>query len=79
MKATIECRDGFLFIAEEREGAMAWLPVRQTNETEARALGGLPVTAVDSTEGIYVDEEGNVYQLTNKGETKPIEVEDLSS
>jgi hypothetical protein len=78
MKATVECRDGFLFIAEEREGAMAWLPVRHTNETEARALGGRPVTAVDSTEGTYIDEEGNVYQLMDKGDTKPIEIEDLS-
>ena len=78
MKATVECRDGFLFIAEEREGAMAWLPVRHTTETEARALGGRPVTAVDSTEGTYIDEEGNVYQLMDKGDTKPIEIGDLS-
>ena len=78
MKATVQCRDGFLFIAEEREGAMAWLPVRQTNQTEARALGGRSVTAVDSPEGTYVDEEGNVYQLMDKGETKPVAVEYLS-
>ena len=78
MKATVECRDGFLFIAEGREGAMAWLPVRPTNETEARALGGRPVTVVDSTEGTYIDDEGNVYQLMDKGETKPIAIEDLS-
>src|SRR5271163_358921 len=28
-------------------------------------------------EGIYVDEEGNVYQLKDKGATKPIDVEEL--
>src|SRR5208282_5605512 len=77
MKATIESRDGFLFVVEEREGAMAWLPVRQIDESEARAIGGRSVTALDSTEGTYVDEEGNVYQLAGKGETKPIEVEHL--
>jgi hypothetical protein len=29
----------------------------------------------DSEEGLYVDEEGNVFRLLDKGETKPIEVE----
>ncbi len=40
-------------------------------------LVGRPVTRVDQREGIYVDEEGNVYRLADKGETKPIEVEHL--
>src|SRR5208282_2201052 len=78
MRTTVKCRDGFLFVVEEREGAMAWLPVRQTDESEARAIGGRPVSKVDSAQGTYVDEEGNVYQLADKGETKPIEVEHLA-
>jgi hypothetical protein len=35
------------------------------------------VTVINFEEGIYVDEEGNVYQLADKGETKPIGVEHL--
>jgi ERF superfamily len=54
-----------------------WYPVHRTEEVEARALVGRLVTATDSEEGLYVDEEGNVFQLLNKGETKPIEVEHL--
>jgi len=30
-------------------------------------------------EGIYLDEEGNVFQLANRGETKPLEVEQLGA
>jgi hypothetical protein len=44
-------------------------------EAEALALVGRPVTAADSEEGIYVDEDGNVYQLADKSETKPIDFE----
>jgi hypothetical protein len=54
-----------------------WYPIHPTEEVEARALMGRPVTVTDSEEGIYVDEEGNVFQLLNKGETKPIEIEHL--
>jgi hypothetical protein len=56
-----------------------WYPVYRADEAEIRTLLGRPVTAVDSTEGTYIDGEGNVYQLMDKGETKPIEVEDLSA
>src|SRR5882757_10814572 len=52
-----------------------WYPIHLAEEAEARALVGRPLTAIDSEEAIYVDEEGNVFQLLNKGETKPIEVE----
>jgi hypothetical protein len=52
-----------------------WYPVHAAEEAEARALVGRPLTAIDSEEAIYVDEEGNVFQLLDKGETKPIEVE----
>jgi hypothetical protein len=52
-----------------------WYPIRPANEAESAALLGRPLTEVDSGEGIYVDEEGNVFQLAEKGTTRPIEVE----
>jgi hypothetical protein len=36
------------------------------------------VTEMDPKEGIYVDEEGTVFQLAEKGETKPMAVEEIS-
>jgi ERF superfamily len=75
VKNSIEIRGGFLFVLQEQNGSQAWLPVRRADDAEARTLNDRPVTLVDSTEGIYVDEEGNVYQLMDKGATKPIEIE----
>src|SRR5208282_2765530 len=81
MKTTLECKDGFLYVVEEKDGATGvarkWFPVRRAECAEAQTLQGRPVTSVNQREGIYVDEEGNVYQLAEKGETKPIEVEHL--
>jgi len=81
MKATLEYKDDFLCVVEEKNGATGlakkWLPVSRTDYTEAQTLHGRPVTSVNQQEGIYVDEEGNVYQLADKGETKPIAVERL--
>lgn len=81
MKATLESRNGFLCVVEEEDGATGvaknWLPVRMADYAEAQTLQGRPVTSVNSEEGVYVDEEGNVFQLLDKGETKPIEVEHL--
>ena len=54
-----------------------WHPIHLAEEAEVRALVGRPLTAIDSEEAIYVDEDGNVFQLLNKGKTKPIEVEHL--
>src|ERR1700722_13498025 len=42
-----------------------WHPVYPTAEVEVQALVGRPVTSVNLLEGIYVDEEGNVFQLLN--------------
>ena len=42
---------------------------------EAQTLHGRPVTSVESEEGLYVDEDGNVFQLLDKHKTKPIAVE----
>ena len=38
-----------------------WYPVRPADEAEVATLLGRPLTEVDSDEGIYVDEEGNVF------------------
>jgi hypothetical protein len=62
-------------VRQEQNGSQAWLPVRKADDAEARTLNKRPVTLVDSMEGIYVDEEGNVYELMDKEATKPIEIE----
>src|SRR5277367_2807758 len=81
MGATLECKDDFLYVVEEKDVATGkakkWLPVRMAGYGEAQTLQGQPVTSVNMDEGIYVDEEGNVYQLLDKGGTKPIAVEHL--
>ena len=81
VKATLGYKDDFLYVVEETDGASGtaktWLPVRKADYAEAQTLRGRPVTSVNKQEGIYVDEEGNVYQLADKGETKPIAVEHL--
>ncbi len=88
MKSTLDYLSGHLCILNESEpgasspgnasGTMCeWYAVRKAAEAEVAILVGRPVTSVDQREGIYVDEEGNVYQLQDKGETKPIEVEHL--
>ncbi|MGA7873181.1 MAG: ERF family protein [Candidatus Binatus sp.] len=81
MKAILGCRDDFLYVVEEEDVATGsekkWLRVRMADCAEAQTLEGRPVTSVNQQEGIYVDEEGNVYQLADKGETKPIAIEHL--
>ena len=52
-----------------------WYPIREATESEVATLLGRPLKEVDADEGIYIDEEGNVFELTEKGATKPIEVE----
>ena len=52
-----------------------WHPVHAAEEAEVRTLVGRPVTEVNSNEGIYIDEDGNVFQLAEKGRSKPMEVE----
>jgi hypothetical protein len=78
VKTSIAFSKGVLFVRQERNGSReAWFPVREADAEEARTLDGLTVNLVDSAEGIYVDEEGNVYQLKDKGATRPIAVEHL--
>jgi len=52
-----------------------WYPVHKADRSEVRALLGLPVKQIDSGEGIYADEEGNVFRLAEGGRTKAIEIE----
>jgi hypothetical protein len=88
MKSTLHYLNGHLCIVNEAEAGASspggarrsiseWYAVREAAEAEVATLIGRPVTSVNQQEGIYVDEEGNVYQLSDKGETKPIEVEHL--
>ena len=82
MKATLEYKDDFLCVVEEKDTAAAelvkeWRTVRKAEHAEVQTRHGRPITSVNRGEGIYVDEEGNVYQLADKGEAKPIAVERL--
>jgi hypothetical protein len=81
VKTTLAYRDGYLNIVEEEsdqtETTKKWLQVRRAEYAEVQTLLGRPVRSVNLQEGIYVDEDGNVFQLLNKGETKPIDIEHL--
>ena len=86
MKTSLDYRKDFLCVVSEFEVpdgrhshtvVKEWYPVHPAEEAAVRALLGRPVAETDSKEAIYVDEEGAVFQLLNKGETKPIEVERL--
>jgi hypothetical protein len=82
MKTSLDYRNDFLCVLSESEtpdGLLVreWYPIRETGRAEVDILCGCPVTKISSSEGVYVDEEGNVFQLLDKGEAKPIEVERL--
>ena len=87
MKTILDHRKNFLCVLTEsevsdgRRGAVLvreWHPVHTAEEAEVRTLVGRPVTQVNSDEGIYVDEEGNVFQLAEKGRSKPMKVEQVA-
>ena len=85
IRTSLAYRDGFLCAVAERgnqDGAhpttlKLWYPIRNAQEAEVQTLLGRPVTEIDPKEGIYVDEEGTVFQLAEKGETKPMAVEEI--
>ena len=81
MMAILECRGEFLYVVEETDEsghkAKRWLPVCNADRSEIRTLAGRPLRKIDESEGTYIDEEGNVYQLKDRGETQPIAVEHL--
>src|ERR1700720_2245005 len=84
MKTILDYKKDFLCILTESEisdgprgGVLVkeWHPINKAEEAEVRTLVGRPVTEVNSDEGVYIDEEGNVFQLAEKGRSKPMEVE----
>ncbi len=76
--AILDHRAKFLCVLVERGlESRSWFPINRAERAEVQTLIGRPVTCVNQQEGTYVDEEGNVYQLADKGETKPIAVEQL--
>jgi len=88
MKSTLDYLNGHLCILNESElGASSsggapesiceWYAVREAAEAEVATLVGRPVTRIESEEGLYVDEDGSVFQLLDKGEAKAIQVEHL--
>ena len=88
MKSSLDYLNGHLCILNESElGASScggapksireWYAVREAAEAEVATLVGRPVTRIESEEGLYVDEDGNVFRLLDKGEAKPIQVEHL--
>jgi ERF superfamily len=82
MKSTLDCRDGHLCILNESEltasspggpgSIREWYAVREATESEVATLVGRPVTPIESEEGLYVDEDGNPYQLEQMGRGKPL-------
>jgi hypothetical protein len=85
VKTVLDYKKNFLYVLTESEisdgprgGVLVkeWHPINKAEEAEVRTLVGRPVTEVDSDEGIYIDEEGNVFQLAEKGRSKPMEVEE---
>ena len=83
MKTSLDYRNDFLCVLSESEApdgllVREWYPIRETGRAEVDILCGCPVTEISGSEGVYVDEEGNVFQLLNKGDAKPIDVEHLS-
>jgi hypothetical protein len=84
MKMSLDYKRDFLCVLTESEisngarGAVLvreWHPVHAAKEAEVRTMAGRPVTEINSDEGIYIDEEGNVFQLAEKGRSKPMKVE----
>jgi hypothetical protein len=84
MKTSLDYKRDFLCVLTESEiskgpcGAVLvreWRAVHAAEDAEVRTLVGRPVTLVNSNEGIYVDEEGNMFQLEEKGRSKPMVVE----
>lgn len=76
LKTSLGYRDGFLCVlVKSGDKPEEWLPVSEEGHAEVQNLLGRSVKRINSEEGIYVDEEGNVFQLADKGGTKPIAVE----
>ena len=71
MRISLDYRYGFLCVLIENGiEPKKWFPISSSDYAEVEALLGRPVTSINQQEGLYVDEEGNVFQLSDKGETK---------
>jgi len=87
MKTTLDYKKSFLCVLAQYEVLHGhtrtlmkeWYPVHAAEEAEVRTLLGRPLTETDPDGGTYVDEEGNVFQLNEKGATKAVEVERSSA
>ena len=78
MSAILDYRKDFLCVLiDDGIQEKCWFPVTKAQKAEVQTLLGRSITQLDPEKGTYVDEEGNVYQLADKGETKPIAVEHL--
>jgi hypothetical protein len=85
MKTTLDHRDSHLCVLYESQlgdgssdglGILReWYPVREATEGEVAILVGRPVNSIERDEGLYADEEGNPYQLSEQGRTRPLAVE----
>ena len=53
----------------------AWYPVYPADRAEVASLLGRPLNRTDPEAGLFVDEEGNSYQLAEKARTAPLEIE----
>jgi hypothetical protein len=71
VRVTSEILDGL----KNRSAVTQWFPLYSAAEEEVRALVGRPLAATSLAEGLYADEDGNVYQLPNKAATRAIDVE----
>ena len=81
MKSTLDYRDGHLCVLNESEPAAnnshgplgtlrEWYSVREATEGEVAMLVGRPVNGIERDEGLYADEEGHPYQLSEQGKTQ---------
>jgi hypothetical protein len=80
MSSSLDYRNGVLCVVKESAApdqslTRAWYPVRAAEQAEVPTLRGCPLTEISPMEGIYVDEEGNVFHLAEQGETPPLQVE----
>ncbi len=84
IRTRLAYRNGFLCVVAERcdgrpttEDAQALVPGQRGGRSRgADSARDVRSPEIDQKEGIYVDEEGTVFQLAEKGETKPILVEE---
>ena len=88
MNSFLDFREGHLCILNEIKpnlkrrgvspGALReWYAVREATQAEVATLIGRPLRRVESNEGLYVDEDGEVYQVDRERSGKPLAVEHL--